>query len=175
MRPDDTDAEMLYQKRFDRLREIGLPTLSPQDDFTRPEDFMLPDDSILSDELWQEISLLLPPAKPKKKAGRPRMDDRQVMTAILYRLKTGCRWKKLPRKFGASSTIHDRWLEWKQAGVFNLLREQGIEGYTLKQDTFVRQNEEERYLIRLEHSNNEARNYEAKLGQQRTDTSPYDA
>ena len=158
MPPDDFDTEALYQKRFDRLRKAGLSTPSSQDDF------ILSDDFTLSDDLWQEISLLLPSSKSKKKAGRPRMDDRQAMTAILYRLKTGCRWKKLPRKFGASSTIHDRWLEWKQAGVFNLLKERGIEGYTLKQNTFAKQNAEKQYSTILEYSDKEARSFKAKLG-----------
>ena len=44
----------------------------------------------------------------KKKAGRPRMNDRQAMNAIFYILRTGCQWKNaLPRSLGASSTVHD--------------------------------------------------------------------
>jgi len=41
-------------------------------------------------ELWKKIELLLPPPKPKKKSGRPRKDDRKIMTAIFYILRTGC-------------------------------------------------------------------------------------
>jgi putative transposase len=47
----------------------------------------------IPDALWEEIRKLLPPAKPKKKAGRPRADDRQMMTAIFYRLRTGTQWQ----------------------------------------------------------------------------------
>lgn len=60
------------------------------------------------DELWKKIEPLIPQPKPKKKAGRPRKDDRKMMTAIFYILRTGCQWKTLPRSLGAPSTVHDR-------------------------------------------------------------------
>jgi len=56
--------------------------------------------------------------KKKKKAGRPRMDDRKAMSAIFFVLRTGCQWNALPRSLGASSTVHDRFQEWRKAGVF---------------------------------------------------------
>ena len=52
--------------------------------------------------LWDRIIPLLSPRKKKKKTGRPRMDDR----------------KALPRSLGASSTVHDRFQEWRKEGVF---------------------------------------------------------
>jgi transposase len=70
--------------------------------------------------LWNRITPLLPPRnrKRKKKTGRPRMDDRKAMSAIFYVLRTGCQWNALPRSLGASSTIHDRFQEWRKVGVF---------------------------------------------------------
>ena len=53
----------------------------------------------------------------KKKVGRPRMNDRKAMSAIFYVLRTGCQWNALPRSLGASSTVHDRFQEWRKAGV----------------------------------------------------------
>jgi len=79
-----------------------------------------------SDELWGQIAPLLPSPKPKKRRGRPRVDDRQVMTAILYVLRTGCQWKALPRELGAPSTVHDRYIEWRRAGVFDRMRQEGL-------------------------------------------------
>lgn len=75
----------------------------------------------IPDELWERIENLLPPPKAKKKPGRPRMDDRQAMTAICYGLRTGCQWKALPRRLGAPRTVHDRFQEWREAGVFERL------------------------------------------------------
>ncbi len=83
----------------------------------------------ISDELWKEIEPLLPPPKPKKKSGRPRDDDRKMMNAIFYILRTGCQWKALPRSLGASSTVHDRFKEWSEAGLFEKLWEKGLLEY----------------------------------------------
>ena len=57
----------------------------------------------IPDVLWDRITPLLPLRK-KKKAGRPRMNDRKAMSAIFYVLRTGCQWNALPRSLGASST-----------------------------------------------------------------------
>jgi transposase len=46
------------------------------------------------------------------------MDDRKAMSAIFYVLRTGCQWNALPRSLGASSTVHDRFQEWRKDGVF---------------------------------------------------------
>lgn len=83
----------------------------------------------ISDELWERIECLLPPPKPKKKSGRPRMDDRKAMTAIFYVLRTGCQWQALPRSLGASSTVHDRFQEWRDAGVFLRMWQAGLREY----------------------------------------------
>ena len=90
------------------------------DDYGVAPDYQLPD------ELWEHIKPLLPPPKPKEKAGRPRMDDRKAMTAIFYILRTGCQWKALPRSLGAPSTVHDRFQEWRKAGVFQRMWEEGL-------------------------------------------------
>ena len=46
------------------------------------------------------------------------MDDRKAMSAIFYVLRTRCQWNALPRSLGSSSTVHDRFQEWRKAGVF---------------------------------------------------------
>ncbi len=94
-----------------------------QTDLGVGEDYQIPD------QLWARIEPLLPPPKPKKKAGRPRMDDRKAMTAIFYVLRTGCQWKALPRSLGAPSTVHDRFQQWREAGVFEKLWQRGVLEY----------------------------------------------
>ena len=86
----------------------------------------------IPDELWERIRPLLPEPKPKKKAGRPRMDDLRAMTAIFYVLRTGCQWNALPRSLGASSTVHDRFQEWCEAGVFERMWQTGLLEYDEK-------------------------------------------
>jgi putative transposase len=87
----------------------------------------------LPDTLWVQMVRVLPPPKIRKKEGRPRMDDRHAMTAILYVLRTGCPWKALPRSLGAPSTGHDRFQAWREAQVFERLWQAGLLTYdTLK-------------------------------------------
>ncbi len=86
----------------------------------------------IPDELWAKIEPLLPAPRPPKRRDRPgrkREDNRQMMTAIFYLLRTGCQWKALPRQLGASSTVHDRFQEWAAARVFATLWQAGLVEY----------------------------------------------
>jgi putative transposase len=87
------------------------------------------------DELWKRIQVLLPPPPKKKnkdRPGRPRMDDRKAMNAIFYILRTGMQWKALPRSLGAASTVHDRFQEWRKAGVFEKMWREALLEYDAK-------------------------------------------
>jgi transposase len=71
--------------------------------------------------LWERIEPLLPNYKRSCKGGRPRLPLRNVVTGILYVLRTGCQWKAMPREFGSGSAIHSYFQEWVQRGVFQKL------------------------------------------------------
>ena len=83
----------------------------------------------IPDELWKQIEPLLPPPKSKRKPGRPRIDDRRVMTAIFYVLHTGCPWEDLPHCLGIPGTIYNRFQEWRKAGVFKRMQQAGLIEY----------------------------------------------
>jgi len=87
------------------------------------ENFRLPD------AMWERVQPLLPPEPPKPKGGRPRNDDRQMMDAIFFVLRTGIQWKALPRSIAAGSSVHDRFQEWQRAGVFRKMWEAGLLTY----------------------------------------------
>ncbi len=78
---------------------------------------------LLSDELWEQIEPLLPPEPHKPKGGRPRIPDRQVLTGILFVLRTGIGWEDLPQEMGCGSgmTCWRRLRDWEQAGVWDRL------------------------------------------------------
>jgi len=57
------------------------------------------------------------------------MPDRQAFTAIVYVLRTGIQWNALPCELGASSTVHDHFQEWEEAGVFKALWQAGLCAY----------------------------------------------
>jgi transposase len=60
--------------------------------------------SLLDDELWSLIEPLLPPLKPRrfKYPGRKPLDRREVLTGILFVLKTGIPWEDLPQEMGCA-------------------------------------------------------------------------
>ena len=72
----------------------------------------------ISDELWNNITNLLPDEKPRNIVGRPVIPFRKVMDGILYVLRTGCPWKMLPKEFGSGSTCHRRFQKWVQLDIF---------------------------------------------------------
>lgn len=76
---------------------------------------------LVSDAFWAKVKPLIPSGAVKKKDGRPRMDDRKAFQAMYYVLRTGIQWNAMPRSLGASSTVHDRFLEWREAGLFEAL------------------------------------------------------
>jgi transposase len=83
----------------------------------------------ISDSLWERIEPLLPVYKQNCKGGRPRLSMRNVVTGILYVLRTGCQWKAMPVQFGSGSAIHSYFQEWVQRGVFQKLWGQALEEY----------------------------------------------
>lgn len=82
-----------------------------------------------TEALWMAVEPLLPEEPPKPNGGRPRMPNRDAFFAMFYLLRTGIQWKALPRQLGASSTVHDRFQAWQQAGVFEKLWTTGLLEY----------------------------------------------
>ena len=80
----------------------------------------------ISGELWQRIKPLLPPYPTHAKGGRPPADDRQMLAALLYKLR-GCSWHELPRELAASTTVYDRFRRWQADGVFERWRAAGLD------------------------------------------------
>lgn len=78
---------------------------------------------LLPARLWRTIKPLLPPEKPKPKGGRPRIDDRKVLTGIIFVLRTGTPWEYLPKEcgWGTGMTCLNRIREWHEAGVWERL------------------------------------------------------
>ena len=64
----------------------------------------------LPDGLWDIIESLLEERYPANTTGRPRVDLRRVIDGILFRMRTGCQWNKMPERFGSDRTVH-RWFQ----------------------------------------------------------------
>jgi transposase len=48
---------------------------------------------------------------------------RQQFEGVIWRFKTGGQWREMPQEFGAWSTVHNRFRQWRGAGVFEALLE----------------------------------------------------
>jgi putative transposase len=71
----------------------------------------------LTDEQWQLIQPLLPPAKP---GGRPRKTDlREVFNALLYLNRAGCSWRMLPHEFPPWKTVYNYYRAWIDDAVWH--------------------------------------------------------
>ncbi|MFJ3309716.1 IS5 family transposase [Streptomyces sp. NPDC086549] len=81
---------------------------------------------IVSDELWARIEPLLP-VVPRRTdhPGRKRLDNRKVLSGILFVLYTGIPWEFLPQElgFGSGMTCWRRLRDWNDAGVWQRLHE----------------------------------------------------
>ncbi len=51
--------------------------------------------------------------------GVPRVDDRRVVSGIVYILKHGLQWKDAPREYGPPKTLYNRFIRWSRMGVFD--------------------------------------------------------
>lgn len=57
------------------------------------------------------------------------MPPRQIFSAIVYVLRTGCQWKALPREFGSASAVHTHFQRWQKQGFFLHLWQAGLAEY----------------------------------------------
>ena len=93
---------------------------------------------LLPEELWTEIEPLLPrPPRPSSKGGRPPVDNKAALRGIIFVLRCGIPWQRLPTEaFKVSgSSCWRRFSEWTKAGIWpklhrRLLSRLGKEGGT---------------------------------------------
>lgn len=85
--------------------------------------------ALLPDELWKEIEPLLPPPPPRPRGGRPPVPNRNVLTGIIFVLRSGIPWNMLPAEMncGSGVTCWRRFREWTKLGVWKT-----IHGHLLK-------------------------------------------
>ena len=73
----------------------------------------------MSDLFWltDEQMARLQPFFPRSH-GRPRVDDRRVLSGIIFINRNGLRWRDAPREYGPAKTLYNRWKRWSDKGVF---------------------------------------------------------
>ena len=70
----------------------------------------------LSDAHWAAIEPLLP-----RLGGKPRVDDRRVISGVLHRYREGLRWRTIPAEYGPRTTSFNRWNRWSEKGIWQAL------------------------------------------------------
>ena len=66
----------------------------------------------LTQQQYEQLKDLLP-----RQRGNVKIDNRQVLSAILYVVEQGCKWRGLPERFGNWHTIYTRMNRWAKNGV----------------------------------------------------------
>jgi transposase len=51
--------------------------------------------------------------------GIARVDDRRVISGIVFVIRNGLRWRDAPPGYGPHKTIYNRFVRWSRLGVFN--------------------------------------------------------
>ncbi len=51
--------------------------------------------------------------------GIPRVDDRRIISGIIYVIRYGLQWKDAPKAYGPHKTLYNRFVRWSRAGIFN--------------------------------------------------------
>ena len=84
---------------------------------------------LLPDALWSEIAPLFPPAAPRPKGGRPRVENREALRGILFVLHTGIPWERLPVEVARCSgmTCWRRLRAWQDAGLWDKIHRHMLE------------------------------------------------
>ncbi len=67
----------------------------------------------LSDALMARLERFFPTSH-----GKPRVDDRRVLSGIIFINRNGLRWRDAPAAYGPHKTLYNRWKRLSDKGVF---------------------------------------------------------
>lgn len=76
--------------------------------------------SDLTDGQWQVIKKLLPPIGRR---GRPPIDRREIVNAILYVVYSGCQWRMLPHDLPKWKTVYTVFWRWRKLGIWQRIHD----------------------------------------------------
>ncbi len=73
----------------------------------------------MSDLFWLTEAQMarLEPYFPKSH-GKPRVNDRRVLSGSIFINRNGLRWRDAPSEYGPPKTLYNRWKRWSEKGVF---------------------------------------------------------
>jgi transposase len=72
----------------------------------------------LKDEEWAQIEPILQEGIYRRAGSRGKYSRREMLNAIFYILRTGCRWRDLPHDFPPWTAVYSQFVRWQKRGIF---------------------------------------------------------
>ena len=79
------------------------------------------------DGLWAVVEPILVELDPPKQ-GPKRIDQRSALDAIIFRVRSGCQWNRLPKEYPDDSSVDRTLQRWIGLGVFERIPGGGAGG-----------------------------------------------
>ena len=79
------------------------------------------DESQLTESQWLLIADLFAYRPPTRAGGRPPIPPRPCLEGILWVLRSGARWKDLPKEYPSYATCWRRLQDWTEAGLWPVI------------------------------------------------------
>lgn len=78
----------------------------------------------ITDELWDQIRVVLPPVRTLGSRRRKVISDRSVLNGLLYVLQQGIAFDELPKNlgYGSGMTVWKRLEEWKRGDTWTKIQ-----------------------------------------------------
>lgn len=73
------------------------------------------------DELWAKVQAVLEEHDPPAKYGPDRIDQRAAFDGVIYRMRSGVQWNRLPEAYGDDASVHRTFQRWVKRGVLRRL------------------------------------------------------
>ena len=71
--------------------------------------------------LWTQAEQVLAEFDPPARFGPDRIDQRQALNGVIYRMRSGVQWNQLPKEFGDDASVHRTFQRWVKRGVISRL------------------------------------------------------
>jgi hypothetical protein len=122
--PIEPNQRSLYPKKiFESKVELSVSVRFPSEDNQMVLDLVgkylrkgLDNFEELSDAQWDYVKQYIP-SQPYNSVSK--IEDRKILDAVRYVLKTGCTWMDIPRKYGSYLAVHTRLKKWSAEGVLD--------------------------------------------------------
>lgn len=74
----------------------------------------------MSDLIWlSEVQMRKIEPYFRLSHGVPKVDDRRIISRIIFVIRNGMRWRDAPADYGPPKKIYNRFVRWSRMGVFN--------------------------------------------------------